>query len=68
MLQTRRGRVVGLEVKASSTVIGADFAGLRFLQQRLGPKFAAGVVLYAGAEMVRFGESLWAAPISALWS
>lgn len=68
VLQTRRGNVAGLEVKASSTVIGADFAGLRFLEQRLGPKFTAGVVLYTGTDLVRFGKSLWAAPMSALWS
>lgn len=44
------------------------FAGLRFLEQRLGPKFTAGVVLYTGTDLVRFGKSLWAAPMSALWS
>lgn len=68
VLQTRRGQVAGLGVKASSTVVGADFKGLRLLEQRLGPKFAAGVVLYTGTEFAPFGPSLWAAPISALWS
>lgn len=68
VLQTRRGQVGGIEVKASATVIGSDFKGLRFLQSKLGDKFAGGVVLYAGTEIVPFGTNLWAVPISVIWS
>lgn len=60
VLQTRRGQVGGIEVKASGTVTGSDFTGLRFLQSRLGDTFVGGVVLYTGADIVSFGANLWA--------
>ncbi|MCK6440898.1 MAG: ATP-binding protein, partial [Planctomycetes bacterium] len=59
--------VAGIEVKASSTVTGSDFRGLRKLQEVTGKRFLAGVVLYDGDSVARFGEGLYAVPISALW-
>lgn len=67
VLEDDRGRLVGVEVKASATVGGADFAGLRALAEQTGERFHRGVVLYAGREAVPFGERLHALPISALW-
>ncbi len=68
VLQTRRGDVACVEVKASSTVRASDFRGIKFLQDKLGPKFKSGVVLYTGIDVVPFGPSLWAVPISAMWA
>jgi predicted AAA+ superfamily ATPase len=59
--------LAGVEVKASSTVQSRDFKGLRKLKEAAGKKFAGGVVLYDGELSVRFEESLYAVPISALW-
>ena len=59
--------VAGVEVKASSTVVAADFRGLRKLHEAAGDRFLAGVVLYDGEKTVRFEESLYAVPIAALW-
>ena len=67
VLETRDGRVAGVEVKASSTVRAEDFRGLRLLQERLGKQFVAGVVLYTGPDAVPFGDHLAALPIAALW-
>ncbi len=67
VLQDRRGAIVGIEVKASSTVVGSDFSGLRHLAARLGSDFLAGIVLYTGAETVSFGPNLRAMPVSAIW-
>ncbi|MCL2090010.1 MAG: ATP-binding protein [Micrococcales bacterium] len=67
VLQDRRGAVVGIEVKASSTVVSADFSGLRHLATRLGSDFLAGIVLYTGPETLSFGPNLRAMPVSALW-
>ncbi|GAA3114927.1 ATP-binding protein [Planomonospora alba] len=67
VLENRQGRVVGVEVKASSTVRPDDFKGLRHLADRLGDDFVAGVVLYTGAQTLPFGEHLRAMPVSALW-
>jgi predicted AAA+ superfamily ATPase len=67
VLEDRRGRVVGIEVKASSTVRGDDFRGLRHLAGLLGDDFLAGVVLYTGGTTANFGKRLSAVPVSALW-
>ncbi|MDH2425042.1 ATP-binding protein [Sphaerisporangium sp. TRM90804] len=67
VLENRRGRVVGIEVKASSTVRPDDFRGLRHLADRLGDDFLVGVVLYTGTQTLPFGPRLRAMPVSALW-
>jgi predicted AAA+ superfamily ATPase len=61
------GRLVGIEVKASSTVTPDDFKGLKAFAVEAGERFVRGVVLYTGQEMLPFGENLLALPISALW-
>lgn len=61
------GRVAGVEVKATATVTGNDFKGLRKLQDAAQKSFAAGVVLYDGEAVVPFGKNLYAVPISRLW-
>jgi len=68
VLENRRGQVVGIEVKAASTVRREDFRGLRHLQQRLGSDFVVGVVLYTGPHTLPFGDGLRAIPVSALWA
>jgi predicted AAA+ superfamily ATPase len=59
--------VVGIEVKAASTVSQEDFRGLNHLAQRLGNDFVAGLVLYIGPDTLSFGPRLRAMPVSALW-
>jgi len=68
VLQNRRGQVVGIEVKASTTASDDDFAGLRHLRARLGDDMLAGIVLYLGSQTLPFGEGLRAIPVSALWT
>lgn len=67
VLEDRRGNVVAVEVKASSTVRSEDFRGIRHLAERIGDDLVAGIVLYTGADTVPFGPRLRAMPISALW-
>lgn len=67
VIETHDGRVAAAEVKASATVRGEDFRGLRLLDKRLGAEFAGGVVLYTGRETVRFGPRLAAVPLARLW-
>ncbi|MDR2373733.1 MAG: ATP-binding protein [Bifidobacteriaceae bacterium] len=67
VMEDRAGRVVGIEVKASSTVRGEDFRGLKHLAERVGPNFRLGIVLYTGATADSFGDRLRALPISAIW-
>lgn len=67
VLEDRRGRVVGLEVKAASTIGPPDFRGLQALAAVAGDRFVRGVVLHVGQGAVPFGPNLHALPVSALW-
>jgi predicted AAA+ superfamily ATPase len=62
-----KGKLAGIEVKASSTVTPRDFKGLHKLRHAVAQRFALGVVLYDGEGAVPFGENLYAVPISRLW-
>lgn len=68
VLEDARGRVVGVEVKASATVTASDLGGLRTLAEAAGKDFVQGIVLYLGATQVAFGPGLTACPIEVLWS
>lgn len=67
VLENRRGQVVGIEVKAATTVRSDDFAGLKRLADLLGDDFLVGIVLYTGGTTLPFGPKLRAVPVSALW-
>ena len=67
ILEQGGGTLAGVEVKASSTVRGRDFRGLRKIASVVGKRFAGGVVLYDGMTSARFGERLYAVPIRRLW-
>jgi uncharacterized protein len=68
ILESPSGDVAGVEVKAGATVGSSDFAGLRWLSERVGPAFRSGVVLHAGDRALPFGPRMWALPFSALWA
>lgn len=68
ILEAADGRIVAIEVKASSAIRAEDLAGLRHLEKRLGPQLVAGFVLYSGQQTLPFGERLRAVPIDALWT
>ena len=68
VLERNDGMIAGIEVKASATVRTSDFSGLKTLVQACGDRFAFGAVLYDGTDVVPFGESLAAIPISGLWT
>ena len=68
VMEDGQGRVVGIEVKASATVSGGDFSGLRRLATACGDRFAQGLVLYDHDRIVPFGDRMVAAPVSTLWS
>lgn len=67
VLENRRRQVIGIEVKAASTVRTEDFAGLRRLAERLGDDFLVGAVLYTGTTTLPFGPKFRALPVSAIW-
>lgn len=68
VLEAPDGRVVGVEVKATSTVRASDAAGLNALRERVGDRFVAGYVLHTGPSSVAVGERITAVPMDAIWA
>lgn len=67
VLEDRVGKLTAIEVKASASVDGSDFKGLRHLQDTEGTAFNRGIVLYAGREVVAYSDRLFAIPLSLWW-
>lgn len=67
VLEAADGRVAGLEVKSGHTPRAEWFRWLGKMRDALGDKFSAGIALYAGNQVLPFGDRLLAVPISALW-
>jgi uncharacterized protein len=67
VLERRDGSVAAVEVKAAASASSRDFRGLRYLRDKLGPRFKAGVLLYTGEHTVPFEDRLAAVPVSGLW-
>lgn len=68
LIEKADGSVCGIEVKLGATPHSRDFAALRHLQSKLGPRFKLGAVIHTGPETLPFGQGLWALPVSALWA
>ncbi|MFJ2031314.1 ATP-binding protein [Streptosporangium sp. NPDC087985] len=67
VLETRDGRVVAIEVKASSSPPRDATANLRWMRDRLGDRFAGGYLLYLGEHTLSHGDRITAIPLSVLW-
>jgi predicted AAA+ superfamily ATPase len=67
VLELRGGAVAGVEVKTAATIGAKDFAGLRYLRDKLGDRFKFGVVLYTGERTFPFGDRMAAVPLCGLW-
>jgi predicted AAA+ superfamily ATPase len=67
VLELRGGTIAGVEVKTAATISSKDFAGLRYLRDKLGERFKFGVVLYTGERTLPFGDRLAAVPLCGLW-
>lgn len=63
-----RGRIIGIEVKATAAPEFRDGRHLAWLRDRLGERFLGGVVLHTGQASYALGERIQAAPISTLWA
>ena len=61
------GKILAIEVKASTHVTPGDFKHIAFLQNALGSAFVRGIILYQGDRVIRFEKNLYAMPFSALW-
>lgn len=66
ILENSANKIIGIEVKASSTVFNQDFHGLRKLSSLVKKDWICGIVLYNGEQCLSFGNSFWAIPFSLL--
>lgn len=66
ILENHARKIIGIEVKASHTIFGHDFRGLRKLSSIAGKNWITGMVLYSGNQCLSFGDNLWAIPYSML--
>lgn len=67
IVANRKGRVVGIEVKAKVTLTSSDWASLKLLETEVGADFLRGIVIYKGKELLPLSPNLWAVPISSLY-
>jgi uncharacterized protein len=67
VIEAGDGRVAAIEVKTHQTAKPEWFRWLAQMRDALADKFMVGIALYAGNEVLPFGDRLVAAPISALW-
>lgn len=62
------GKIVGVEIKASSAVSGRDATGLRSLMEAVGDRFLGGVLLHLGERSYRLSDRIWVMPVDRLWT
>ena len=61
------GSIIAIEIKASSTPKAAYVHSLRWMQEQLGGRFRAGIVLSLAPDAYQVNDRIWGLPISALW-
>lgn len=62
------GRIIGVEVKATSAPGKNDARHLCSLRNKLGDEFVTGLILHTGPAAFEIDERVIAAPMSALWT
>lgn len=65
MVERDDGALLGIEVKAGNVSQG-DFTHLKWFANNLAKTPFTGIVLYSGKDVLRYGEGLYAVPLSAL--
>ncbi len=67
LLENRKKELFAVEVKSAASLREVDFRGLKRLAELAPGKFRRGIVLYSGEQVLRFGEELYAVPVSNVW-
>jgi predicted AAA+ superfamily ATPase len=68
VIEVGASKIIGLEIKASSSPTSAAGQHLAWLRDELGDQFVAGIVLHTGPQTYSLGDRIVAAPICTLWS
>jgi len=68
LVENENGDYLGIEVKAGTSISAESFKHLKWFRDTLSTNNRfIGIILYTGETVLRFGEGMWAVPISALW-
>lgn len=70
VLEQEDNLLIGIEVKASSTIRNNDFKGLKKFAELVGDQFKYGLVFYTGSRLLPFSDGnkpYFAVPLSVLW-
>lgn len=67
ILEGPAGRVVAIEVKASTSPGTNALRELRWLRAKLGDRMHAGILLHLGTESASHSDGIYTMPLSALW-
>ena len=71
ILEQSGGRLIAIEIKASSAVSERDFKGIAKFAELVGPAFKFGFVFYTGSDVLPFqvgDRTFYALPLSVLWT
>lgn len=63
-----RGRIIGIEYKASTAPSSKDARHLLWLRDQMGDDFIAGVVVHSGPAIYELGDRVFAVPLCCMWS
>lgn len=67
VIERADGKVVGVEVKSTTSPGPDDFKAMRSFAEVAGDRFVGGVVLHGGDTTLKMGDRMWAVPVDALW-
>lgn len=67
IIERQDRKLAAVEVKSRKTIKADDFKPLELLRGSLGDRFANGIILYDGADVISFGDRITAVPLEALW-
>lgn len=67
VLEGPGGRIVAIEVRASTSPGASALKGLRWLRAQLGDRLHAGILLHLGTEAASRGDGIYSLPLSTLW-
>lgn len=63
-----RGRIIGIEYKASAAPSSKDARHLLWLRDQMSDDFIAGVVVHSGPAIYELGDRVFAVPLCCMWS
>jgi uncharacterized protein len=67
VLEGQYQQIVGIEIKASTTIKKTDLSGLKSLKETAGDKFKKGIILYTGDQALALSDDIYALPVNSLW-